>query len=425
MPTALPAGWILLGLDELLREVDVRVASLSAEEKNSIEVLSLTKNRGLIPQSERFSTRVATENIDKYKVIRTAWIVYNPYVIWEGAIHASHRVQPGAVSPVYQVWERTEDDGGFLDFVLRTPALLAAYQSLSAGAVNRRRSIKRDDFLSIKIACPPLEEQKWIAKILNAASNVLDHRLALVQLGMELREAILDRLLTLGINGEALQTTEVGSIPKSWEVAPLGDYFTETKYGLGSKGEEVGRYPLLRMTNQRHGRIVAENLQFVDLEDKDFAKYQLHPRDVMFNRTNSHELVGRTSIFDLDGDYVFASYLVRIRTDHERLLPEFLNLYLGWQQTQVRLKEIARRAIGQSNISASRLKGFLGAIPKTEEQSEIVRLVDEAAHTVDVYRRQIQSLTELRDALAHGLLTGSLKISPAAMEELEDAALVA
>jgi type I restriction enzyme, S subunit len=105
----------------LVREVNVRVKDLPPNEQNRLEVLSLTKRFGLIPQSSRFEKRVATENVDKYKVVRPGWIVYNPYVIWEGAIHALHSDRAGIVSPAYRVWERTEDDDGFLDLVLRTP----------------------------------------------------------------------------------------------------------------------------------------------------------------------------------------------------------------------------------------------------------------------------------------------------------------
>jgi len=149
-------GWDVRELRSLLREVDLRVKDLPDEDGKTLEVLSLTKRLGLIPQSERFDKRVATENVDKYKVVQPGWIVYNPYVIWEGAIHALRRRTPGIVSPVYSVWQRIEDDGGFVDFVLRTPELIQAYERLSAGAVNRRRSIKKSDFLSIAIPTPSI-----------------------------------------------------------------------------------------------------------------------------------------------------------------------------------------------------------------------------------------------------------------------------
>src|SRR5206468_241287 len=82
-----------------------------APSERKLEVLSLTKRWGLLPQSERFDKRIATDDVDTYKVVRTGWIVYNPYVIWEGAVHALRRAKPGIVSPVYAVWKRKADDG--------------------------------------------------------------------------------------------------------------------------------------------------------------------------------------------------------------------------------------------------------------------------------------------------------------------------
>jgi len=80
----LPEGWRICSLASLLSEVDIRVEDLPVEERDNLEVLSLTKRFGLMPQSERFEKRVATEDVHKYKVVRRGWIVYNPYVIWEG-----------------------------------------------------------------------------------------------------------------------------------------------------------------------------------------------------------------------------------------------------------------------------------------------------------------------------------------------------
>ena len=191
--TAIPKGWTFCPLGSLLREIDVRVMDLPRDQRKSIELLSLTKRFGLIPQSQRFEKRVATENVDKYKVVRPGWIVYNPYVIWEGAIHALRRDTPGIVSPVYVVWERTEDDGGFLDLILRTPELIAAYEKLSAGAVNRRRSIKKDGFRGIEVATPPLEEQRKIAGVLKMVKRTLDQQERLLALTGELKKSLVNQ----------------------------------------------------------------------------------------------------------------------------------------------------------------------------------------------------------------------------------------
>ena len=123
----------------------------------------------------------------------------------------------------------------------------------------------------------------------------------------------------------AVVQTELGEMPTTWRVMPVGEYLIEAQYGLSAKGEEIGAYPILRMTNQVSGRISTRALQYVDISDNEAKKFRLRSGDILFNRTNSFELVGRTSLFDIDGDYVFASYLIRLRTIAKELDPRYLD----------------------------------------------------------------------------------------------------
>lgn len=215
-----PSGWSIQPLGALLREVDLRLSDLAAEERD-LEVLSLTKRFGLVPQAERFDKRVATENVDNYKVVRPGWIAYNPYVLWEGAIHALRRQCPGIVSPVYPVWERIEPDDGYLDFVLRTPELLAIYESLSAGAVNRRRTIRKEAFSAIEIPVPSPPEQRQIAAVLALVREAKEQQQRLMALTEELKRAFAEKLLSEGLRKERQKKTQIGKIPASWVATPL------------------------------------------------------------------------------------------------------------------------------------------------------------------------------------------------------------
>lgn len=226
------SGWSTISLDDLLKEVDVRVRDLPPRERQ-LEVLSLTKRWGLVPQSERFEKRIATDDVGAYKVVRSGWIVYNPFVIWEGAIHALRRAKPGIVSPVYAVWQRTVDDGGFVDLLLRTPEMLQEYQRLSAGAVNRRRSIRKPDFLSIRVSCPPLREQRQIAKVLWTVRRAVERQEHLITLTAELRNAVLRSLITEGTGSKPPQQTEIGPLAGNWKLERLASlYAREPSNGI-------------------------------------------------------------------------------------------------------------------------------------------------------------------------------------------------
>ena len=102
------------------------------------------------------------------------------------------------------------------------------------------------------------------------------------------------------------------------------------------------------MNNLVDGKVDVSNLKFVELDTTQLEKFVLHPNDILFNRTNSYDLVGKTAIFDQTSPYVFASYLVRVVPNIVRLQPEFLNYGLNYERTQARLKKMATRGVSRS-----------------------------------------------------------------------------
>jgi len=217
---------------------------------------------------------------------------------------------------------------------------------------------------------------------------------------------------------EPRKETELGELPASWRVAQLGELLSKAQYGASVKGASSGAYPILRMTNQVNGRISSANLQYADVSSRDLENFRVQRGDILFNRTNSFELVGRTAIFDLVGDYVFASYLIRLRTLEAVLNPFFLNAYLNARETQRRLKGIATRAVSQSNISASRLRTFVVPVPPIAEQRKIVMVLGLVQEAMDQQERLIALSSELKKALLHHLFTHGLRGEPQKQTEI-------
>ena len=147
-------------------------------------------------------------------------------------------------------------------------------------------------------------------------------------------------------------------MPASWEVKSVGELIKALQYGLSIRGETTGGYPILRMNNLEDGYVVARDLQYVDVEDDECRKFRLKTGDILFNRTNSADLVGK-SVFNLEGDYVFASYLARLIPDAHGVMPEYLSHFLNWDASLRRLRQLATRGVSQSNISAGKLEGFV------------------------------------------------------------------
>lgn len=201
---------------------------------------------------------------------------------------------------------------------------------------------------------------------------------------------------------------ENGKLSENWHWLQLGKLITKAQYGLSKKADSDGHFPILRMTNQINGKIIATALKYVNLKDSEYETFKLEIGDILFNRTNSYELVGRTALFDLPGKFVFASYLIRVTTNKSRILPDFLTYYLNADQTQTRLKSIATRAVSQSNISATRLKGFEVPVPSINEQKKIAYVLSTVQRAIAQQEQLIQTTRELKKALMHKLFTEGL-----------------
>ena len=183
-----------------------------------------------------------------------------------------------------------------------------------------------------------------------------------------------------------------------------------TQYGLSKRGRTSGAYPILRMNCQEDGKVHYRDLQFVDLDTETYDKFRVKPGDLLFNRTNSIELVGRMAIVEDDRPAVFASYLVRLVIDANRCIPEFLNYFMNWPTTQEEIKKLASRAVGQANINATKLRMVLLPLPAIDEQQNVVTILHAIDRKIDLHRRKRAVLEELFKALLHGLMTGEIRV---------------
>jgi type I restriction enzyme S subunit len=165
------------------------------------------------------------------------------------------------------------------------------------------------------------------------------------------------------------------------------------------------------MNNLVDGRVDNSDLQYVDLEEDDFQKFKLCRGDILFNRTNSYELVGKTALFDLEGDYVFASYLVKVVVDPNKLSPHYLNYYLNWEVVQSRMKMLATRGVSQSNINATKLRGFQISLPTLAAQHEIARILSTMDKKIEAEEKRKAALQALFKTMLHLLMTGRIRIS--------------
>ena len=163
-------------------------------------------------------------------------------------------------------------------------------------------------------------------------------------------------------------------IPKNWKWVYINDVCINLQYGTSRKSLTFGKVPVLRMNNIQNGKIVYDNLVYTT-NDEDIAKYSLTVNDLLFNRTNSKELVGKVAIYKGDIPSIFAGYLVRITP--LIISGDYLNYVMQTKYYWSYCQMVRSDAISQSNINAQKLKRFKIPLPPLAEQKRIVAKIEE------------------------------------------------
>lgn len=201
------------------------------------------------------------------------------------------------------------------------------------------------------------------------------------------------------------------SLPQGWELKRLGDIVVSSQYGLSIPTTDDGTIPMFKMNNFKHGKMNPDKVDKANLTHSDFRKYRLNVGDILFNRTNSAELVGKTGIFDLQGDYTFASYLVRFVINREEATPEYINAYFNSEKAQAFFKEIATKGVSQANINPTNLqKYFTIPLPPLPEQRQIAAVLSTWDRAIEQTTDLLNALRTRHRGLMQRLLTGKVRL---------------
>lgn len=191
-------------------------------------------------------------------------------------------------------------------------------------------------------------------------------------------------------------------LPENWSFIALDKLALSFNYGTSAKSENSGEVPVLRMGNLQAGKLDWSDLKYTsDLEE--IKQYSLSRGDVLFNRTNSPELVGKTSIYQGEQPAVFAGYLIRIKAS-DYLNPEYLNYCLNSSYARKFCWEVKTDGVSQSNINAQKLSRFEVPFCSLAEQEEIVRQVTHYFDLADQLEARFDQASAVVDQLSQALL---------------------
>jgi type I restriction enzyme S subunit len=261
----------------------------------------------------------------------------------------------------------------WLMYFLNSPEIRQKIQLLSSGTTRKR--ISRSNLAQIEIPIPPRNEQQRIAKKLeslfarvDSCKSHLDH---VPQILKRFRQSV----LAAATSGSLTEDWRAENInPLKYRSVILREVATRFSYGTSAKSQKSGKVPVLRMGNIQDGKLDWTDLVFTSNKEE-VKKFKLVNGDVLFNRTNSPELVGKTAVYKGEKPAIYAGYLIRIKCGND-LLPDFLSYCLNGPSGRDWAWRVKSDSVSQSNINAQKLADFELELPPVEEQAEIVRRVE-------------------------------------------------
>ena len=230
------------------------------------------------------------------------------------------------------------------------------------------KTLNKATLSKIKVKVHGIAEQKEIVRVLDKLNAVIEARQMEIQ---KLEDLIKARFVEM-----------FGTYPaneKGWDTGTIRDLVTEVRYGSSRKAAdgELGKYPYLRMNNITYGgELDLTDTKTIDIPDEELDKCTVRRGDVLFNRTNSKELVGKTCVYNRDEMMVLAGFVVRVRLN-DKAYPEFVSVFLNTDFSKQMLLNMCKTAIGQANINAQELQNIGIYIPPKDIQREFIMFKDQ------------------------------------------------
>ena len=260
--------------------------------------------------------------------------------------------------------------------------------SLGRGATFKE--ISKQIVANIEIELPPVEWQVEIAEQFEMIASILQHR----------REQLssFDELI------KARFVEMFGTYPlneKGWPTGTIRELVTEVRYGSSRKAAEggSGKYPYLRMNNITYsGELDLSDTKTIDIPEEELDKCTVRRGDLLFNRTNSKELVGKTCVYNRDELMVLAGFVVRVRLN-EKALPDFVSAFMNTSFSKQMLLGMSKAAIGQANINAQELQSIGIYIPPIAMQREFVSFKAQIDKSKSAIQKSLDETQLLFDSL--------------------------
>jgi len=333
--------------------------------------------------SEEKITKIGLEN-SSAKILKKGTILYTIFAsVGKVAILDIEATTNQAIVGI-NLKEDNSIDKDFLYYFLSSIENNIKKQARGVAQNNINISILKN----INIPILPMAFQKNIVKTLNKLENILEN--------------FKQKKLLINFLNKSLFSRMFGDIKtndKNWEIKKLGEV-VQTQYGTSKKATfVVGEFPILRMNNITYsGEMDYKDLKYIELSDREKEIFLLKKGELLFNRTNSKELVGKTGLFNLDIPMAFAGYLIRIKPSN-LIHSKFLLFFMNSEFMKKLLYNKAKNIVGMANINAKELEDFSIILPPIELQNKFAERIEKIEKLSFEIEKSIKEAQNLYNSL--------------------------
>lgn len=436
-------SWEKVPMSEFLKHRDLR---FKPKDKQIIDLKRIEK----IDFSGNIITSTKPSNTDMI-LVKNGDLVISGINVEKGAMAVYQGVEDLTATIHYSSYEFDKEkiDEEFLKSFLKSKEFIRAIKEQVPGGI--KTEIKAKHLLPLKVQIPSnIEDQKRIVNALQKKNNKIEAIFSQHSQQLYLLKRIRQRILQNAVQGilvpqdpndepasvllerikaekqklvleriikkeqplPPIKSEDIPfEIPENWVWCRLGDLSTDMTYGTSVRTDNFGDIPVLRMGNiTMNGGILYSNLKFVKETISDLPKLFLKKGDLIFNRTNSFELVGKCAVYDKDDKFTLASYLIRVRFP-ESICSKYISRYINskiCRETQIEPDTIQQN--GQANFNGTKLSKILIPLPPLYEQKRIIKKIDQLMKLCDELEQNIQQKQEYTKELLQVALKEALEV---------------
>jgi len=393
-------SWFLQSLGNLLEP-----SGRDRAGNRDLPVLSITMKNGLVDQSEKFKKRIASLDTSNYRVAYKNELVVG-FPIDEGVIGFQTKYPAGIVSPAYDIWCLKDEANTYIPYferILRSPQARSLYASKMQGAVARRRSLTKGDFLNLEIPFPLLEDQIRIAHLLGKVDELIAHRKHHLQQLDDLLKSVF-----LEMFGDPVRNDKGWKTPSLIEVTDFENGDRSSNYPSGA--DLIGEGILFLSTkNIVNNQLDLSNKTFITREKfESLSRGKAISGDVLITLRGT---LGSCCIFDsMDYFEAFINAQMMIIRPKPAIQSIYLHGFITSQRISGLLQQIGTGA-AVPQLTATQLKELRIPLPPTELQNQFATIVEKIEGVKSLNQQSLTDLEALYGTLSQQAFKGELDLS--------------